>query len=311
MKSILPALIMLLIPPVILSGCNDDAKINRSKIDSKKENSNVNCDDFWDVCNPDNSIKINLLKNELARNKNLSAENTKLLNAIIKELQEVRSMENIPLTFEYPLFPIHRLKKDQLGVLGYSASKDENGQWEDFYKEDQLLKKDFGYQSIDSTGVLVSFPKVYNQLFLNSKPSVYWYSFKKKAQSNLTQLCYMGDDCLSYFQYNLGLNSNEEKENIVFGSPFSLDLEYATKPDVDKKFKKQFTQNCADCPSNYKDQKIFAQLKGSNLFFTQADSWPINDKLKAPSRSMVLLTKEGQLITIWNSELDLIGCGCF
>jgi hypothetical protein len=311
MKSIIPALMLLLMSPAIFSGCNEDAKINHSKIDSKKENSNVNCDDFWDVCNPDNSIKINLLKNELARNKNLTEENTKLLNTIIKELQETRSMENIPLTFEYPLFPIHRLKKKQIGVLGYSVAKDENGQWEDFSKEDQLLKKDFGYQSIDSIGVLVSFPKVYNKLFPESKPSVYWYSIKKKGKATLTQFCYMGDDCLSYFNYTLGINADEESENIVFGSPFSLDLDHVTKPDLDRKFQSQFIKNCVDCPSNYKDQIIFAQLKGSNIYFTQADSWPINNKLKSPSRSMVLLTKEGQLITIWNSELDLTGCGCF
>lgn len=311
MKSIFSFLKLLFVLVIVLSSCNNNEKLSATKIDAKKVSSELTCDDFLMMYYPDDSIKISLLKNEIETNTKLTGENSNLLKAIIKELEEKRTVSNLALTFEYPLFPIHRLKKNQIGVLGYANSKEVNGQWEDFSKEGQLLKKDFGYQSIDSTGILVSFPKIYDKLYPENKPTVYWYSTRKKGKSSLTDLCYMGDECLSYFQYSLGLKSSDTMENIVFGSPFELDLEYLSKPKLDKKFKEQFIQNCLDCPSNYADQKIFSQLKGSNIYFTQADSWPVNNKLKTPSRSMVLMTKEGKLITIWNSELDLFGCGCF
>jgi hypothetical protein len=312
MKSFYSAFLMLLIFPALLFSCSDDAKENVSKTNKKieKVDQNEGCDDFWAVYNPDDSVKIRLLEDILKNEKSLSNANIVFLKAIVEDMKQERSVQNLPMIFEYPLFPIHRMGKNQIGVLGYSIAMEVNGQWEDFSKEDQLLSKDFGYQSIDSMGKLVYFPKVYDKLYPLSKPSIYWYSLKKKGKSNLPKLAYMGGECLSYFQYDLNLTQEEEQENIVFGSPYSLDLEFLNKSKLDALFKHQFQKKCLDCPTNYGDQKIFAQLKGTNIYFTQADSWPINDKLDAPSRSMVIHTKERKLITLWNSELDLFGCGC-
>jgi hypothetical protein len=294
-----------------ISSCDGNyASENASTKTQIPTTDNTSCDDFWAVYHPEDTIKIKLLEEIVTGDKDFSSENVKLLKAMVLQLKKTRSHDSLPFIFEYPLFPIHRLGKNQIGVLGYSISQDLDGQWEGFSKEDQLLKKDFGYQSIDSMGELVFFPKVYDKLYPLTKPSIYWYSLKKKGKSTLPELAYFGDECLSYFHYSLVLNSTEKKENIVFGSPFSLDLNFILKPELDKKFKEQMVLNCIDCPSNYADQKIFAQIKGTNLYFTQADSWPTNDKLDSPSRSLVLLKKDGSIITIWNSELDLYGCGC-
>jgi|TARA_R110000737_G_scaffold345455_1_gene373981 hypothetical protein len=291
--------------------CGDNSvKPENSNTEKSLDSGSRTCDDFWAVYIPSDTVKIQLLEEILEKEKSLSNENAKLLKAIVTDLKHARSLDSLPLIFEHPLFPIHRLGKDQIGVLGYSNPQEVDGQWEDFSKEDQLLKKDFGYQSIDSVGKLVFFPKTYDKLYPLTKPSIYWYSMKKKGKSSLSAMGYMGDECLSYFQYSMNLSSDEEKEDIIFGSPYSLDLEFVSKPEIDKKFSSQMVKNCLDCPTNYSDQKVFAKLIGTNIYFTQADSWPINNKLKAPSRSMVLLKSDGSVVTIWNSELDLFGCGC-
>ncbi len=294
-----------------LTACENNKKDANEQKTNEKISEDYTCDDFWALYNPSDTLKISYLEEILKNHKELTRGNIALLKALLNNLKNPPANDSIPLTFENPLFPIHRLKKNQIGILGYAIEKEVNGQWEDLSREDQLLRKDFGYQSIDSMGILVSFPKTWDKLYPETKPSVYWYSTRKREKTNLTEMCYMGDECLSYFQYNFSLSVNDAKEKIIFGSPFSLDLNFTEIPEYSKIFQNQLLVNCLDCPINYQDQVAFATFKGcESLFFTYADSWPINDKLKMPSRSLVYKNKEGKLITLWNSELDLFGCGC-
>ncbi|MFA7275080.1 MAG: hypothetical protein WC044_14515 [Crocinitomicaceae bacterium] len=296
---------------MVTAACGDREQKETSLPEKETASVVYECEDFWALYNPNDSAKILYLEEILNENKELKAGNKLLLQSLLKSLKNPPSKDSIPLTFENPLFPIHRLKKDQMGILGYAVQKEVNGQWEDLSKEDQLLRKDFGYQSIDSMGLLVSFPKTWNELYPESKPTFYWYSTSRRVKSTITEMCYLGDECLSYFQYNFDQTPDNQKEKIVFGSPFALDLDFGKWPEISKDFKIQLLENCLDCPINYQDQVAFAKLKGcGNLFFTYADSWPINDQLKAPSRSLVYKRKDGKLVTLWNSELDLFGCGC-
>ena len=235
----------------------------------------------------------------------------KSLNQLLKQLETELGSESLTLAIDAPLFPIYRLKKDQIGIIRAAGPVLIDGQYEDVAREDDILKENNAYQSIDSMGILVSFPEEFSELFNDSPPTINYYTVSRKSRSTLRGLKYLDDQCLTYFQYDLNLGKKQKEDSILFGSKLSLDLEYGSFPEIDKVFKKQYANNCMDCPTNYPDQRTFAKLKGTeNVYFTYADSFPVNTGLAAPSRSLVMKKKDGKVITLWTSELDLSGCGC-
>lgn len=304
-------LVALFLLTTYLNSCKSDEKNSSAKIDLRTDGQS-SCEDFWNVYTPELEEKVKILTEILDGKNDLTGENKRFLKSFLTDLKFIPNADTLLLTVHRSMYPIYRLKKDQVGIVGLIGGDENSGRWEEFAKEHHLLKENFGYQSIDSVGVLARFPEEFADLFNDNPPSFYWYSTTGKGQSKLSNLGYMGDDCLSYFHYDFSLNGKAAQEKLLFGSAFSLDLEFGTFPEIDKKLRAQYVENCMDCPSNYPDQKSFAKLKGiEGFYFVYADSFPINTKLAVPSRSLVYQKKDGAIVTLWTSELDLSGCGCF
>lgn len=284
-------------------------KIEKAETNSKQNS--ATCESYWANSATSLEVKQSLLEKILDQEKGIPEENKKFLTSLIHEIGRNPADDKPVLTVDKPIYPIYRLREEQVGVLGFMQHNQFNGTWEEYAREHTLLKENFAYQSIDSVGKLVSFPDEFSGLYNDNPPQFYWYSVSKKAKSRFTGLAYFGNDCLSYYQYDFSIPKVDLNEHFLFGSPYGLELEFKNYPEIDKLFKTQYAENCEDCLGNYPDQKTFAKMKGTkNLYFAYADVFPINNKLAAPSRSLVLLTPKGQLITLWSIELDLIGCGC-
>ncbi len=307
MKATLISLLFLL--TTILFSCNSDEAL--PKVKSNPNVRTATCSSFWAEYEPSQEIKLEILEGLLNGENSLSGENKSFLKNLIKTIKRTYHPDTLLLTIDQPFYPIYRFSADQIGIIGFYSSKELDGNWEDITRENQLLSENFAYQSIDSLGKLCYFPEEFSELFNDAPPSVNIYSMSKKGRSRIKNLAYLGDDCLSYFQYDFSLSKENEKDSILFGSRYSLDLEFGSFPEIDKCFKEQFANGCMDCPTNFPDQKAFAKLKGvDNLYFTYADDFPVNTRLANPSRSLVYKNKEGKLITLWTVELDLSGCGC-
>ena len=284
----------------------DTSKKNESTL-TKSEGS---CETLWANMAPEKVVKIELLKEILIENKELAGDNKKLIQNLL-DLLEATIDDDLNLAIDEPLFPIYRLKKNQIGIIRKAGPIEVDGQFIDNAKEHEILQENFAYQSIDSMSVLVNFPEEFSELFNDNPPTINYYSISRKSRCKLQGLSYLDDQCLTYYQYDLNLIDAQNEDSILFGSRLSLDLEFGSFLEIDKGLKSQYKGDCMDCPSNYPNQKTFAKLKGtSNVYFTYADSFPVNTKLAAPSRSLVMKKKDGKIITLWSSELDLSDCGC-
>lgn len=293
----------------ILISCSSESE--DADVETTSKSNNTDCESYWAISAPELEERIKLLTAILESKHELSVENKKFLQGVLNELKRNPSSDTLLLTIDKPIYPIYRLTSDKIGVLGFMNSQDFNGTWEEYAKEHEVVKDNFAYQSIDSLGKLCYFPEEFSELFNDAPPSFYWYSTKKKSRSTFTNLAYLGDDCISYFQYDFKMSESDAKENILFGSKYALDLEFNSFPEIDKAFKKQFAEGCSGCATNYPDQKSFAKILGvENLYFVYADQFPLNSKLAKPSRSLVLKKGNGEVVTLWTIELDLAGCGC-
>jgi hypothetical protein len=293
-----------------LFSCQSDDQKPSKKIEIRTDG-NATCETFWANYGPEKEEKIKLLTEFLEMNKTLRGENKGFLLSLLKDLKRQPNADSLLLTTDYSIYPIFQLKQGQTGIKGIIGLDDTDERSEEFAKEHHLLKENFGYQSIDSVGKLVYFTEEFSELFKDNPPKFHYYTLRRKGSSKLTNLAYLGDDCLSYFHYDISLSDKEKTDSILFGSKFSLDLEFGSFPIIDKAFKTQFAENCMDCPTNYPDQKTFAKLKGvEGIYFVYADDFPLNTKLARPSRSIVLQKEDGSVVTLWKSEIDLSGCGC-
>jgi hypothetical protein len=297
-----------LLTTLLISCASEDKNLNTKQ--SVKPNG-ASCESFWANMSPELEVRVKILTEILEGENELKGDNKKFLQSLLNEIKRNPTSDTLLLTIDKPIYPIHRLKQNQIGVLGYMSNDDFNGTWEEYAKEQDVVKGNFAYQSIDSLGVLCYFPEEFSDLYNDAPPSFYWYSLKKKNRSSFTNLGYLGNDCISYFQYDFTMSKSDETESILFGSPFSLDLEFNSFPEIDNAFKKQYAEGCSSCPTNYPDQKTFAKINGvNNLYFVYADNFPVNSKLAKPSRSLVMKMANGQVVTLWTIELDLVGCGC-
>ncbi len=304
-------LLLLLLATLLVVSCESKTKQKRNA-NSIKTESLSSCELLYANMEPATDTLISLVQEILDSQKQLSGDNRQLLVGLLKEYKFSIEKDSLSLLIEKPLFSIFRLKSNQIGVVHPAGPIEINGTMEDVLKEHFILKGNFGYQSVDSMGKLIYFPEEFTKLFNAVPPKIYTYSDKRKSQNTISSLAYYDDNCLAYYQYDFALNADQKTDKILFGSKLSLELEYGNYPSIDKVFKRQFAQNCTDCPTNYADQKTFAKLKGTdNIFFTYADSFPVNNKLPLPSRSVVLKKKDGSVITLWSTKLDLSGCGCF
>ena len=113
--------------------------------------------------------------------------------------------------------------------------------------------------------------------------------------------------CLNYYHYQL---ANQESRKAVFGTSYDLLLDHFDYPEIDRAIEEQYVR-CTDCSVEFEPVKTFATMQGINdIYFTYTDTFPLNDKLNYPARSIRMQLHDGTLVSLWSESIDLFGCSC-
>lgn len=266
----------------------------------------VDCETFWANRMPKDSIKSKYIDRALA-DKALPENNRLFLEALKKDKKE-------GFAFEHTLAPIFRLSTDQTGIVSFPKLRKVDGRFKDTSVEYPLFKgkhPDFG-ANFDTIMQTTFFLELSDSLWgRTAKPEVYIYTTTASGIASIDKLGAYDGECLQYYTYSFSTSSNTSTEKALFSSPYAIDLVYENNPEVDSLIHNGYSKKCVDCPLSTEFEQTFARLEGTNNFyFVYADTFPLNNQLDAPSRALVLVTENKQVIYLWHEEIDLFGCSC-
>ena len=319
MKSTLPFLLCLL----LFTACQVPAQKNNetqrdtisaastssvevNKTNPPEEPKPLDCETFWANRMPKDSIKSKYIDRALA-DKALPENNRLFLEALKQDQKE-------GFAFEHTLAPIFRLSTDQTGILSFPRFNKADETFKDISIEYSLINgkhPDFG-ANVETAKQATLYPELSDSLWgRTAKPEVYIYTTTASGTASIDKLGAYNGACLQYYTYSLNSSSNTGTEKTFFCSPYSIDLVYENSPEVDSLIHSAYNQNCLDCPMSMEHEQTFARLKGTNnLYFVYADTFPVNNQLDAPSRALVFVNEDQQVIYLWHEEIDLFGCQC-
>ena len=144
-----------------------------------------------------------------------------------------------------------------------------------------------------------------------TRPEIKYYLKDGKGITKIKELGVFLDACLEYFEYSIDTTEISINDKLLFGSKYDIDLIFENNPFVDSLIQNSVIDECLDCPNSLKKQKTFARLGGiENLYFVFADTFPINNKIKTPSRALIFVNESNEIIYLWYDEIDLFGCSC-
>ena len=255
----------------------------------------VDCDKYWRNIFPKDTLKAELIGKIISDNKDfLTKNNLIFLNELVSENKSDLAYNNV-------LFPIFRLSENEIGIFTNSNSKPEINLIEKFDTIQANVDKHIGRVTF--------YPQLLNSVFKGkTRPEINYYSKDGKGKTKIKELGIFLDECLEYFEYSIDITINDK---LLFGSKFDIDLIYENIPSIDTLIQNSYKEVCYDCKTSMKKQRTFARLKGTdNLYFIFADTFPINNKLKTPSRALILVNKNNEIIYLWYDEIDLFGCSC-
>lgn len=258
----------------------------------------TDCDEYWINILPGDTLKIKLINEILSEKKGLlSQNNLTFLLALISE-------KKTDFTFNDVLFPIFRLSEKEIGVFANSNST----------KETRLVERfDTIYENAEKyIGNIRFYPQLLNFVFKGeNRPEIYYFSINGTGKTKIKELGIYISDCLEYYEYSIDTSNISLNDKLFFGSKHDIDLVYENNPSIDTLINNSYKEHCHDCPNSMKKQRTFARIKGTdNLYFIYADTFPINNKLKTPSRALILVNKNNEIIYLWYDEIDLFGCSC-
>ncbi|BDD05293.1 hypothetical protein [Aureibacter tunicatorum] len=217
-------------------------------------------------------------------------------------------------TLDKPIFPIFRLEEGQLGIFSfpkYNCYKNERGYTtcDNLSAERKVI---FNNLSEENEAVYDPNPELKpNQDAFNkivSKGEVIVFTSNTKYLDQVVQLSSYADECLEYYHYQL---KNQTAEKPLFATRFELKLDIKPNSKIDKKIESQYAKGCYDCSFKYEPVKTFATLEGiDNIFFTYTDTFPLNNQLNNPERTIRMLLKDGTVVILWSESIDLFGCSC-
>ncbi|WP_338815435.1 hypothetical protein V9L05_22755 (plasmid) [Bernardetia sp. Wsw4-3y2] len=292
----------------------DETKKSSAVLDSNKKNTVkdttiqqdfTDCEKYWKLHFPTDSIRINYL-NEILKINQLSENNQKFIT-------QLKNVSSSKLVVDNAIFPIFRSNKSQIGVLAFPNYGNKN---DAVTAETKLLENiniDYNLIKPEEYDKVRFYPQLLDSVYRGKeKPAIYYYTNKERKKTRIKDLGILLADCTEYFEYSFDTRNINLSDTILFGSPFQIDLIYENNMKVDSLIKNEITPtHCFDCPSSSHLSKTFARLKGTtNIYFVFADTFPLNNELDTPSRALVLLTDENTIIYLWNKEIDLFGCPC-
>ncbi|WP_347157634.1 hypothetical protein [Pontibacter chitinilyticus] len=289
---------------------------------SQKEVEQVNealakeCQAYWAEQQKLDSAKVDyfstvVLPKALA-NPALTAQNRMFLLALQQYLQQSPEERHSTLTTSQVLFPIFKLEKNELGVLGFPAYDQNDQTFQDISLENKVLLNSKLTGAVDTAAKnkIVLHPALADSLFKNTSEPLYAFTTGRRTKTKVVNFGSFANECLEYYNYLLDTKPFKATDKVLFGSPYNLDLVYAAYPSVDQLMQQQLKPACFDCPTSSAQEKTFAALKGVNsLYFTYADTFPLNNQLQTPSRGL-LMVMDGKIVYLWYAEVDRVGCSC-
>ncbi|MHC2993315.1 hypothetical protein OB13_17655 [Pontibacter sp. HJ8] len=274
------------------------------------------CTEYWAEIQRLNSIAADYFSQEFLpkalANPALPGENRKFLLALKADLHQPKEEFHSNLAIEQVLLPIFKLNKDQLGILAFPKYDIDNPDLQDISLEHKILTQHKLAPAYDnhSQTKLALHPTLADSLFKNRNRSVYTYTTQRKVKTQITNFASYHGECLLYYNYLLDNKPFKGDDKVLFGSRYSLDLNYKGEPEIDALLKSQYKKKCQDCPNSGELQKTFASLQGvEGLYFLYADTFPLNNELDTPLRGLVMKMND-KLVYLWHAEVDLVGCSC-
>ena len=266
------------------------------------------CDKYWMNRFPSDTLKIKYISKIIAENKNtLTKNNLVFLNAL-------KSQKQNDLAFNKVLSPIFRLSNSEIGILTFPKYKQVGNAFISVSKEMDLIQK-FDTLTENTKGYFGKirfYPMLLNSVFKQkSKPIINYYTVNKIDSTQISELGAYLDECLEYYEYSIDTTNISINDKLLFCSPYKIDLTFESSINVDSLLKNQVKKECLDCPNSSHLEKTFAKLNGTeNVYFIYADTFPLNNKLDTPSRGLILLKGNNEIVYLWYDEIDLFGCSC-
>ncbi|RDV14410.1 hypothetical protein DXT99_14920 [Pontibacter diazotrophicus] len=225
--------------------------------------------------------------------------------------QSVEEARAVPTT-EQLLFPIFKLEEKELGIFGFPAYDHTNESFIDISAENKILTSSRLTATIDSTAIdkVVFHTELADSLFRNTDQTFTAFTTGRKVQTKVVNFGSYAGECLEYYNYLIDSQPFKATDKVLFGSRYNLDLTYKHYPAIDAQLQRQVKKECEDCPNSREQEKTFAALKGvDDIYFTYADTFPLNNELETPLRGLVM--KMGsKIVYLWYAEVDLFGCSC-
>lgn len=286
---------------------NDPIEENITQKDEAK-NSLTECEKYWSLRFPKDSVKQNYLDRIILKNPNGLTDNNKRFVSALK------NQDNSKLAIDNILFPIFRLSEDEIGIFSFPKYKQVDGKFIDISRETALVENfnEINENAINHYKKTVYYQQVLDSLYTNQeKPIIRYYTTSTSKSAQIKDLGIYTGECIEYYQYSFDTTNLSENDKVLFGSTLDIDLVYESNPKIDSLLKNQVKKECLDCPSSSHLEKTFAKLQGTdNLYFIYADTFPLNNELDTPSRGLILLNEHDNIVYLWYDEIDLFGCSC-
>lgn len=266
-----------------------------------------NCDEYYKNRFPHDSVKERIIDEIIASNiYGLSNNNLSLLKSL--------KNQEAGFAFKHSINPVFRLKEEELGIIFYPEyGRTEKGLIP-ISEEISLIEN---YDPIDnkrflSMNELKLYPQILDSIYEHKqKPFIYYYTPNKMDSARVNDLGKFYGECMDYYIYSLDDTHISIRDSLLIASSLKLDLTFKKDSKVDSLIKANYNKACLDCPMSDYLFKSFAKLKGvDNLFLVYADTFPINNELDTPSRALVFVNSQQEVIYLWYSEVDLFGCSC-
>lgn len=259
---------------------------------NKQEELIRKCTQYWAERQKLDSLKVGYFTTEVLpkalANPALSEQNKKFLLALKVYLSPSLTERNSALAPEQVLFPIFKLNENELGIFGFPAYNTSDTTFTDVSAENKLLVNTRPGKKTNNTAEdkIVFYPELADSLFKNSDRSVYAFTTRKNVKTYITNFGSYTGECLEYYSYLIDSQPFNDNAEALIGSRYNLDLVYKDYPEIDVLLKNQIKKECADCPDSGYLAQTFATLKGvPGLYFTYADTFPLNNKLDTPLRA--------------------------
>ncbi|WP_026461653.1 hypothetical protein [Adhaeribacter aquaticus] len=277
----------------------------------------IDCEAYFKLNYVSDSLKAFYIAQLIAQHNSALSLNTKqfLLQLQDELLNPMKYSDQ--LAFTKVLAPVFNLEANQLSIITFPNYVQAQDSFQDISAESDLVKLTSSAKQNNNEepslekGKLIYYPQILDSILKAGKPLVYVYSTKGVKSTCIKDFGFNAGECSESYHYLLDTRNFTTQDKNLFASKYKLDLIFENNPEIDRLMRNQVVKECEDCPSSSHLVKTFARLKGTdNVYFTYADTFPLNNELDTPSRGLILRTKENKIVNLWYKEVDLFGCSC-